>query len=193
MSSETPGGLIVAEADVAAMSEAVRLAGRCAATGDVPVGAVVLGPDGEIVGRGWNLREAQADPSAHAEIVALRAAAAALGRWRLSGCTLVVTLEPCLMCAGALQQARVARLVYGAWDPKAGACGSVWDVLRDRQALHRPEVVAGVRVEACAELLADFFRRRRAGGSAAAQDAVAQPADGCEDSAGHPVDEVGGV
>lgn len=179
------------------MGESLRLAGLCAVSGDVPVGAVVLGPDGEIVGRGWNLREAQADPTGHAEIVALRQAAAALGRWRLQGCTLVVTLEPCLMCAGALIQARVDRLVYGAWDPKAGACGSVWDVLRDRQALHRPEVVAGVCERECAALLADFFRDRRTAappsgdpGSAAPEDPVAQPADGGEDPPRQPVDEV---
>ncbi len=143
------------------MGEALRLAGLCAVSGDVPVGAVVLGPDRMVAGRGWNLREAQADATAHAELVALRSASAALGRWRLDGCTLVVTLEPCLMCAGALIQARIDRLVFGAWDPKAGACGSVWDVVRDRQALHRPEVVGGVREEDCAALLAEFFRQRR--------------------------------
>ncbi len=215
VSSDAPGGLVVAESDVAAMGEALRLAGRCAVSGDVPVGALVLGPDGSVLGRGRNLREAQADPTAHAEIVALRQAAAALGTWRLDGCTLVVTLEPCLMCAGALLQARVDRLVYGAWDPKAGACGSVWDVLRDRQALHRPEVVAGVCEQACATLLADFFRGRRTGGrtgghtgsrtggrpaegrvagdasgSAAPEDPVAQPADGGEEPPAEPVDEV---
>lgn len=145
------------------MREALRLAGLCAGSGDVPVGAVVLDADGTILARGWNLREAQADPTAHAELVALRRAAATVGRWRLSGCTLVVTLEPCLMCAGALIQSRIDRLVFGAWDPKAGACGSVWDVLRDRQTLHRPEVVAGVCESDCAALLEDFFRRRRVG------------------------------
>lgn len=143
------------------MAEAVRLAGLCAVSGDVPVGAVVIDAAGCLLGRGWNLREAHADPTAHAEMVALRRAAAAVRGWRLDGCTLVVTLEPCLMCAGALLHARVDRLIFGAWDPKAGACGSVWDVVRDRQALHRPEVIAGVREAECAALLREFFRERR--------------------------------
>ncbi len=150
--------------DRSAMAEALRLAGLCAVSGDVPVGAIVVEADGTVLGRGWNLREAQADPTAHAEVVALRRASATAGRWRLEGCTLVVTLEPCLMCAGAIMAARVARPVFGAWDPKAGACGSVWDVLRDRQALHRPEVLGGVGQAESAELLAAFFRPRRGGG-----------------------------
>ena len=131
------------------------------ATGDVPVGAVVVDADGAVVGRGRNAREAAADPTAHAEILALREAAARLGSWRLDGCTLVVTLEPCTMCAGALVLARVARLVYGAVDEKAGAVGSLWDVVRDRRLNHRPEVVAGVLADEAAEELRSFFRTHR--------------------------------
>lgn len=130
-------------------------------TGEVPVGAVVVAGDGTVVRRGHNGREALVDPTAHAEIVALRAAAAALGRWRLDGCTLVVTLEPCTMCAGALVQARVSRLVYAAVDEKAGAVGSLWDVVRDRRLNHRPEVVAGVLADEAAEVLRAFFRTHR--------------------------------
>ena len=130
-------------------------------THDVPVGAVVVDGSGEVVGSGHNGREALADPTAHAEIVALRAAAARLGSWRLDGCTLVVTLEPCTMCAGALVLARVTRLVYGAVDEKAGAVGSLWDVVRDRRLNHRPEVVAGVLADQAAEQLRSFFRTHR--------------------------------
>ena len=129
-------------------ADAMRLAldeARAAlATLDVPVGAVVLDPAGAVIGRGRNEREALADPTAHAEVVALREAARTKGEWRLEGCTLVVTLEPCTMCAGAIGLARVERLVFGAFDPKAGAVGSLWDVVRDRRLNHRPEVVAGV-------------------------------------------------
>ncbi|MET8134868.1 tRNA adenosine(34) deaminase TadA [Streptomyces sp. NPDC005251] len=129
--------------------------------GDVPVGAVVLSPDGTtVLAAGHNEREATGDPTAHAEVLALRRAAAGLGEWRLSGCTLVVTLEPCTMCAGALVQSRVERVVYGARDEKAGATGSVWDVVRDRRLNHRPEVIEGVLSEECAALLTDFFRDR---------------------------------
>ena len=128
---------------------------------DVPVGAVVVGPDGAVLGRGHNVREAEGDPTGHAEVRALRAAADALGQWRLNGCTLVVTLEPCTMCAGALVLARVDRLVYGADDSKAGAVGSLWDVVRDRRLNHRPEVVAGVLAEESGEVLTDFFRQQR--------------------------------
>ncbi|HQY32516.1 MAG TPA: nucleoside deaminase [Actinotalea sp.] len=131
-------------------------------TGDVPVGAVVLGPRGEVVGSGHNAREATGDPTAHAEVLALRAAAATLGRWRLDDCTLVVTLEPCAMCAGALVLARVPRLVLGAWDPKAGATGSVHDLVRDRRLNHTVEVVGGVLEAECAALLRDFFTPHRA-------------------------------
>lgn len=146
-------------ADDAAMVQALVEARRAGA--DVPIGAVVFDPDGRIIGRGHNEREATNDPSAHAEVVALREAAKALGTWRLEGCTLVVTLEPCTMCAGAIVNARVARLVYGAADDKAGAVGSLWDVVRDRRLNHRPEVIAGARAEECAELLRDFFEDRR--------------------------------
>ena len=128
---------------------------------EVPVGAVVLGPSGDVIASAHNEREAAHDPTAHAEVVALRRAGAALGTWQLSGCTLAVTLEPCTMCAGALVLARVARLVFGAWDPKAGAVGSLWDVVRDRRLNHRPEVISGVRDAECAALLADFFAERR--------------------------------
>ncbi|GAB4010992.1 nucleoside deaminase [Nocardioides ultimimeridianus] len=131
------------------------------ATGDVPIGAVVLSPEGEIIGTGHNVREADADPTGHAEVVALRAAARHRGEWRLEGCTLVVTLEPCTMCAGALVLARVERLVFGAYDDKAGAVGSLWDVVRDRRLNHRPEVLAGVRAEESAALLEEFFAAQR--------------------------------
>ncbi len=130
-------------------------------TGDVPVGAVVVSPDGVLLGAGRNAREATGDPTAHAEVLALRAAAVALGGWRLEGCSLVVTLEPCTMCAGAAVLARVERIVLGAWDPKAGATGSLWDVVRDRRLNHRIEVVAGVREQECAALLREFFASHR--------------------------------
>jgi tRNA(adenine34) deaminase len=130
-------------------------------TGDVPVGALVLDRDGAVIGRGHNAREATGDPTAHAEQLAIRQAAAALGRWRLSGCTLVVTLEPCTMCAGALVLARIDRLVYGPADEKAGAVESLWDVVRDRRLNHRPEVVGGVLAAECARLLTTFFDGRR--------------------------------
>jgi tRNA(adenine34) deaminase len=143
--------------------DAMRLALREAhrAAGDVPVGAVVLDPSGRLVGAGRNERERTGDPTAHAEIVALRQAAARLGEWRLTGCTLVVTLEPCTMCAGAAVLARVERVVYGAIDPKAGAVGSLWDVVRDRRLNHRPEVLPGVLAQECAALLTEFFAHRR--------------------------------
>ena len=128
---------------------------------DVPVGAVVLDAHGTVVGRGRNHREDRSDPTAHAEVVALREAALSQGEWRLEGCTLVVTLEPCTMCAGAAGLARVDRVVFGAYDPKAGAVGSLWDVLRDRRLNHRPEVVAGVLAEECGELLRRFFEAHR--------------------------------
>lgn len=147
--------------DAEAMRRALALAERAAADSDVPVGAVVLDPSGAVVGEGRNLREVDADPLAHAEVVALREAAQALGSWRLDGCTLVVTLEPCTMCAGALVQARVARLVFGAFDDKAGAVGSLWDVVRDRRLPHRPEVASGVLAEESATLLRTFFAAHR--------------------------------
>jgi tRNA(adenine34) deaminase len=145
------------------MGLALAEASGALTTGDVPVGAVVLDAAGEVAGRGRNAREASGDPTAHAEVLALRSAAAALGRWRLEGCTLVVTLEPCTMCAGALVLARVSRLVFGAWDPKAGAAGSVRDVVRDRRLNHRAEVVGGVREAECGELLRAFFAGHRDG------------------------------
>lgn len=129
--------------------------------GDVPVGAVVYGPDGAEVACGHNERERTGDPTAHAEMLALRRAAAALGQWRLDGCTLVVTLEPCTMCAGALVLARVADVVFGAWEPKTGAVGSLWDVVRDPRLNHRPDVYAGVLADECALGLVDFFEERR--------------------------------
>ncbi|MGW1224530.1 tRNA adenosine(34) deaminase TadA [Streptomyces sp. NPDC001478] len=144
----------------AAMRRALDEADRAAAAGDVPVGALVLGPDGGVLATGHNEREATGDPTAHAEVLALRRAAAALGAWRLSGCTLVVTLEPCTMCAGALVQARVDRVVYGARDEKAGAAGSLWDLVRDRRLNHRPEVIHGVLEADCAARLTSFFRHR---------------------------------
>ena len=130
-------------------------------TGDVPIGAVVLGPDDVLVSAGRNVREAEGDPTGHAEVVALRAAAAARGAWRLDGCTLVVTLEPCTMCAGAAVLSRVDRVVFAAYDEKAGAVGSLWDVVRDRRLNHRPEVVAGVLAEESRALLDSFFLDQR--------------------------------
>ncbi len=143
------------------MRAALQAAEGAAASGDVPVGAVLLDPDGALVASACNRREADADPTAHAEVLVLRAAAAARGSWRLDGCTLVVTLEPCTMCAGALVLARVRRVVYGAPDPKAGAAGSLWDVVRDRRLNHRPEVVPGVLAEECSAPLLAFFASRR--------------------------------
>jgi tRNA(adenine34) deaminase len=129
---------------------------------DVPIGAVVVAPDGTVLATACNARERLGDPTAHAEILALRAAATRLGDgWRLAGCTLAVTVEPCTMCAGALVLARVARVVFGAWEPKTGAVGSLWDVVRDRRLTHRPEVVGGVLAAECAALLDEFFAGRR--------------------------------
>ncbi len=130
-------------------------------TGDVPIGAIVLDPSGAAIATGRNVREADGDPTGHAEVVALRAAAQARGEWRLDGCTLVVTLEPCTMCAGAAVLSRVSRIVFGAYDEKAGAVGSLWDVVRDRRLNHRPEVVAGVLAVESGALLDDFFAARR--------------------------------
>jgi len=145
------------------MRAALDEAARTSSSGDVPVGAVVVDAAGSVIGSGCNAREATGDPTAHAEIVALRSAAAGLGTWRLEGCSLVVTLEPCTMCAGALVLARVARLVYGAIDPKAGAVGSLWDVVRDRRLNHRPEVIGGVLEAECGAVLRAFFEGQRAG------------------------------
>jgi tRNA(adenine34) deaminase len=143
------------------MRRALAEAQLAPSTGDVPVGAVVLDASGRVIATGRNEREARQDPTAHAEILALRAAAEATGDWHLSDATLVVTLEPCVMCAGAILSARVPRVVFGAWDEKAGAAGSVYDVLRDRRLNHRVEVFAGVQADACAALLDDFFASRR--------------------------------
>lgn len=150
-----------AAADLAAMQRALALAATASTHEDVPVGAVVLDAEGRVIGEGRNLREVTGDPTAHAEVVAMREAAARLGSWHLAGCTLVVTLEPCVMCAGAVLQARVPRVVFGSWDAKAGAAGSLYDVLRDRRLPHRVEVVGGVAEEAASALLRDFFERRR--------------------------------
>jgi tRNA(adenine34) deaminase len=143
----------------------IRLALEAAATAgarDVPIGAVVFGRDGTELARAANAREELADPTAHAEILALRAAARVLGDgWRLEGATLAVTVEPCTMCAGALVMARVARVVFGAWEPKTGAVGSLWDVVRDRRLTHRPQVRGGVLAEECAAPLEEFFARQR--------------------------------
>jgi tRNA(adenine34) deaminase len=146
-----------------AMEEAIAeaRATAAAAVAEVPVGAVVLDRSGAVIGRGRNLREVSADPTAHAEVVALRAAGQARGSWRLDHCTLVVTLEPCAMCAGAVLAARLARLVYGTRDPRAGAAGSVWDLLHDPRLGQPVEVVSGVLAEECADLLREFFDERR--------------------------------
>ena len=143
------------------MKTAVEIAKSALATGDVPVGALVLNADGKQVGTGFNRREIDNDPSAHAEIIALRQAAIANNSWRLDGHTIVVTLEPCAMCAGAITQARIKTLVFGAWDAKAGAVGSVWDVLRDPRSLHQVEVISGVNESECAALLSEFFKNNR--------------------------------
>jgi tRNA(adenine34) deaminase len=131
-------------------------------TDDVPIGAVVVDDSDKVLGTGRNVREADADPTGHAELAALRTAARVRGEWRLDGCTLVVTLEPCTMCAGAAVLSRVDRVVFGAWDAKAGAVGSLWDVVRDRRLNHRPEVVAGVLADQSAALLEEFFATHRA-------------------------------
>jgi tRNA(adenine34) deaminase len=146
-----------------AMRAALGEARQALDSADVPIGAVVLGPTGEVIGRGHNVRERDGDPTAHAELVAVRAAAASVGEWRLTGCTLVVTLEPCTMCAGAVVLSRLDRLVFGAYDAKAGAVGSLWDVVRDRRLNHRPEVVGGVLQDECRSLLDDFFAHQRLG------------------------------
>ena len=144
-----------------AMKLALDLAAKASQQGDVPVGAIVLNPNGEVVGQGFNTREIDNDPMNHAEVVALREAAAANGSWRLDDHTLVVTLEPCTMCAGAAVQARIGRIVFGAFDEKAGAVGSLWDVVRDRRLPHRPEVVSGVLANECGAILSEFFKNHR--------------------------------
>lgn len=143
------------------MQEAIAIARKAKKTGDVPVGALVINKDGVIIGTGSNEREANNDPTAHAEIVAIRNAASHLQNSRLDGCTLVVTLEPCAMCAGAIAQSRIAHLIFGAWDAKGGAVGSVWDVIRDPRALYKLEVTAGICETECADLLREFFEEQR--------------------------------
>ena len=147
--------------DVEALRRALGEARVAADSGEVPIGAVVIDAAGAVIGVGRNEREATHDPTAHAEVVALRAASAAVGDWRLDGCTLAVTLEPCPMCAGAAWLSRVDRVVFGAWNPEYGAAGSLWDVLRDGRLNHRPEVVAGVLADECAAVLGEFFAERR--------------------------------
>lgn len=147
--------------DESAMQRALALAAEAAAAGEIPVGAVVLDAKGRVIGEGRNTREETHDPTGHAEIVAMRQAAASIESWNLQGHTLVVTLEPCVMCAGAILQARIDRVVFGAWDDKAGAAGSMYDVLRDRRLPYRAEVIGGVRAEAATALLRDFFEQRR--------------------------------
>ena len=146
---------------LASMREAISLAKSALTTDDVPVGALVINQRGDIVGRGNNLREQGQDPTAHAEIVALRQAARAHNNWRLDGHTLVVTLEPCAMCAGAIAQSRIKTVIFGAWDQKAGAVGSVWDILRDPRTPHKVEVISGVLEEECAQILQEFFKEKR--------------------------------
>lgn len=155
MTASQPGDLELVRA-------ALQIAPAAVSTGDVPIGAVVAGPDGTILARAHNKREALGDPTAHAEILAMREAAVRHGDgWRLEGCTLAVTVEPCTMCAGALVLARVARVVFGVWEPRTGAVGSLWDVVRDRRLNHRPEVVGGVLAGECAAILEEFFASHR--------------------------------
>lgn len=145
-----------------AMAKAIELARAAAsASGDVPVGAIVLNKNNEVIATGANQKEMSHNPVAHAEMIAIQKATSAIGNWRLDDCTLVVTLEPCAMCAGAIAQARIPRLIFGAWDEKAGAVGSQWDLLRDPRQLHKPEVIAGVMAEECAALLVEFFQEKR--------------------------------
>jgi tRNA(adenine34) deaminase len=143
------------------MTLALAEADQARGSADVPIGAVVVDADGQVIGRGHNEREATGDPTAHAEVLAIREAAKHVGEWRLTGCTLVVTLEPCTMCAGAIVLARLDRLVFGAYDEKAGAVGSLWDVVRDRRLNHRPEVVGGVMADEAGARLRDFFTGHR--------------------------------
>ena len=143
------------------MLQAIEIARSALTSGDVPVGAIVLNSNGEVVGTGHNRREVDKDPTAHAEIVAIRKAGEVSGSWRLDNHTIIVTLEPCAMCAGAIAQSRIKTLVFGAWDVKAGAVGSVWDILRDPRSLHQVEVISGIYESQCAELLSEFFKKYR--------------------------------
>jgi tRNA(adenine34) deaminase len=142
------------------MRLALDVARIAPSTGDIPVGAIVINGDGVVIGKGFNEREANNDPTAHAEVVAIRNAASRLQKSRLDGCTLIVTLEPCAMCAGAIAQSRISKVIYGAWDEKAGAVGSVWDVLRDPRSIFKVEVVSGVLESECAALLTEFFKEK---------------------------------
>ncbi len=143
------------------MQQAISVAKDAAVHNDVPVGAIVVNEQGEILGTGHNLREENYDPTAHAEIVAMRNAAAKIGSWRMDELTMIVTLEPCAMCAGAISQSRFKRLVFGAWDEKAGAVGSVWDVIRDQRNLNKVEVVTGILEKECSAILTNFFEEKR--------------------------------
>jgi tRNA(adenine34) deaminase len=143
------------------MQQAISLAKAAADNGDVPVGALVVNEAGEVLGTGHNLRQVNNDPTAHAEIVAMRMAASKLNNWRMDDLTMIITLEPCAMCAGAISQSRFKRVVFGAWDEKAGAVGSVWDVIRDPRSLNKVEVITGVLEKDCALLLSDFFEKKR--------------------------------
>ena len=156
-----PGFAEIRRADEALMRTALDAADLAPSTGDVPIGAVILDVDGVVVATAANAREATGDPTAHAEVLVLRAAATSLGRWNLAGYTLVVTAEPCTMCAGAIVLARVATVVFGCWEPKTGAAGSLWDVMRDMRLTHRVEVRGGVLADECAARLVDFFAERR--------------------------------
>ena len=157
-------GARVSTADAVGMAAAIEEARAAADAGEIPIGAVVLDPSGEVVARAHNRREGRHDPTAHAEVLALRQAGEALGRWRLDDCTLVVTLEPCPMCAGAVVMARVGRLVFGAWNDEYGAAGSRWDLVRDRRLNHRAEVIGGLRADECGAMVADFLASRRTEG-----------------------------
>ena len=143
------------------MHQALDVAKGALASNDVPIGAIVIDPNGKVIGTGANRREIDEDPSSHAEIVAMREAGKNIKNWRLDGCTIVVTLEPCAMCAGAIAQSRVKTLIFGAWDEKAGAVGSVWDILRDPRSPHRTEVISGILEKECALILAQFFKTQR--------------------------------
>lgn len=151
----------MAELHQSEMRQAIAMAQQAAASGEIPVGALILGPDSEVIAAAANRREQDHDPTAHAEIVALRAAAQSRKSWNFSDCTLIVTMEPCVMCAGVLSQARIGRVVFGAWDEKAGGAGSVYDILRDRRLPHRAEVIGGVLEEENVKLLKEFFESKR--------------------------------
>lgn len=147
--------------DADAMAVAIDEAHAGAAEGEIPIGAVVIGPDGDVIARAHNRREGSHDPTAHAEVLALRDAAIHLGRWRLDDCTMVVTMEPCPMCAGAVVMSRLSRLVFGAWNDEYGAAGSRWDLVRDRRLNHRAEVVGGVRADECGAIVTEFMSAHR--------------------------------